>query len=176
MLNAPVLAVNHHAEDHELRGCGVVLVPTKPTPVELIGDAREPVVHDVGSSTQDRGVVDVGSVNSSATVHRGCAMSVEGDRVRGLSGHLHDVGECFVTHPERPRPAHGHALKGCPDELVGISRSFLTNKLVVDRRDAHLRCGEAGQVDGEPRREALVHELVETVAKVDRPREELEVG
>ena len=106
-------------------------------------------------------------MSRSAAVHRGCAMSVEGDRVQGPGGDLHDVGECFVAHPQRPRPAHGHALDGRPDELVRISGSLTSRDLIVDRRDAHLCCREAGQVDGEPRREVLVHELVEAVAEVD---------
>ena len=66
--DAPVLPVDHHAEDHELRVRRIVFMPTEATLVELVGDALQPVVDDVGGAGEDRGVVDVGGVNCSVAM------------------------------------------------------------------------------------------------------------
>ena len=80
-----------------------------------------------------------------------------------------------MAHPQRPRPSNGHALEARPDELVRARVALHASRLVVDRGDAHLGRGEPGEVDGEPRCEVLVHELVEAVAKVDGAGVELVV-
>ena len=58
--DAPVLPVDQHAEDHELRVHRIVFMPTEAALVELVGDALQPVVDDVGGTGEDRGVVDIG--------------------------------------------------------------------------------------------------------------------